>query len=315
MTPPAPPAPKVPVLQIARLVPTVQPQLEAEFEVHPPDAPPAALASVRAVVTDALHGAPVAILERLPALEIIVSSGVGYDAIDLGWCRARGVKATYTPDVLNDAVAEHAVALMLAHARRIPAYDAYARADRWASEGVPPFTAQIAGARVGLLGIGRIGQEIASRLVALKATVAYHARSPRAGLPYAFHPSPAALAEASDWLVAIMPATPETRGIASREVLAALGPEGTFVNIGRGALHDEAALIDLLATGALGGAVLDVFAAEPNIPEALRASPRVTLSPHMASATVATRHAMSQLTLDNLRAHVSGRPLPTEIPQ
>ncbi|HKK36117.1 MAG TPA: 2-hydroxyacid dehydrogenase [Paracoccaceae bacterium] len=304
----------IPVLQIAPLVPSVQSELEARYEVHQHPAPEETLAGIRAVVTDGMQGAPTDLLQRLPALEFVASAGVGYDGLDLAWCRARGVRASYTPDVLNDAVAELTLALMLAHARRIPQYDAYARAGRWAADGMPPLTAQIAGARVGLLGIGRIGQEIASRLVAMKAEVAYHARAPREGLPYDFRPDPVALARRSDWLVAIMPATPETRGIVSREVLEALGPDGVFVNVGRGALHDEAALIELLATGALGGAALDVFGDEPRIPEALRHSPKVTLSPHMGSATVETRRAMSQLTLDNLDAHFAGRPLPSEIP-
>ena len=308
---------RIPVLQLppaVPLVPEVQAAFEARFEVHVHPAPDEVLPRIRGVLTDGITGAPTELLERLPALEMIASSGVGYDGIDMAYCRSRGIRASYTPDVLNDAVAELTLALMLSHARRIPAYDAYARAGRWAAEGVPALTAQIAGARVGLLGIGRIGQEIASRLVAMKAEVAYHARAPREGLPYAFHDDPVALARESDWLVAILPATEATRGIVSRAVLEALGPEGTFVNVGRGALHDEAALIELLESGALGGAALDVFEAEPTIPAPLRESRRVTLSPHMGSATRATRHAMSALTLENLTAHFEGRPLPTEIP-
>ncbi|MEO0680910.1 MAG: 2-hydroxyacid dehydrogenase [Pseudomonadota bacterium] len=267
---------------------------------------------IKAVATDGMSGVANAVLDRLPALEIVGNNGVGYDKVDVPYCAARGVKVCNTPGVLNEAVAELTLALMLAHARRVPDYHVYARAGRWAAEGTPPFTAQLSGARAGIIGLGRIGKAIATRCEAMGMSVAYHGRTDQ-GLAYPYHPTAAGLAAAVDWLITILPATPETTGMINAEVLAALGPQGVYVNVGRGALHDEPALIEALASGRLGGAALDVFADEPNIPAALREAETVTLSPHMGSATHVTRIGMGQLVIDNFDAHFAGEALPTEV--
>lgn len=268
---------------------------------------------IRAVATDGINGIPNSVLEKLPNVEIVGNNGVGYDKVDVAWCNERGIKVCNTPGVLNEAVAELTLALMLAHARRIPEYDAYVREGRWEREGAAPVTLQLAGARAGIIGLGRIGRAIAKRCEAMGMSVAYHNRRPVEDATYAYHPDARSLAENVDWLIAILPATPETLGIVSREVLEALGPDGVFVNVGRGPLHDEAALIDLLQNGKLGGAALDVFAQEPHVPEALRRAPNVTLSPHQGSATHVTRIGMGQLVIDNFDAHFAGQPLLTEV--
>jgi lactate dehydrogenase-like 2-hydroxyacid dehydrogenase len=262
---------------------------------------------VRAVA--ASRGCPAALIARLPALEIIASFGVGYDSIAVEAAAARGVRVTNTPDVLNDAVAELTVGLMVGLARGLPACDAWVRSGRWEAEGGLPLTRQLAGATAGVLGLGRIGKEIARRLTAMRMTVAYHGRRPQPDQPYAYHATLEELARAVDWLVVIAPATPETVGCVDARVLEALGPDGHLVNVARGSLVDEPALIAALQAGRIAGAALDVFADEPRVPEALRRLPNVVLAPHVGSATHQTRWAMGDLVARNLLAHFAGRPL------
>lgn len=267
---------------------------------------------IRAVATGGDRGCPAEVMDALPALELIASFGVGYDAIDTAACRARGVRVTNTPDVLDDAVAELAIGLMIALCRRIPQADAHVRAGRWRQRGYP-LTGELGGARVGILGLGRIGKEIARRAQAMKMRVAYHGRREQPDQPYEYYPDLVAMARDVDWLVVIAPGSAETRGIVSRPVLEALGPNGNLVNIARGSLADEPALVEMLRSGALGGAALDVFADEPRVPEALLGLDNVVLSPHQGSATVRTRAAMGDLMLRNLEAHFAGRPLLTPV--
>ena len=267
---------------------------------------------IRAVATAGGDGCTREVLDQLPLLEIVGNNGVGYDKVDVAYCSGRGVKVTNTPNVLNEAVAELTLGLMTALARNIPAHERHVREGRWPIDGPPAFTRQLSGARAGIIGLGRIGKAIATRLEAMGMSVAYHGRS-KQDVPYAYHDTAASLADAVDWLIAILPATPESVGIVSREVLTALGPDGCFVNVGRGALHDEAALIELLESGGLGGAALDVFEKEPEVPEALLRSDKVVLSPHMGSATHVTRIAMGTLVMDNFDAHFAGKPLLTEV--
>ena len=223
------------------------------------------------MATDGHHGVPPEVMAALPALEVVASYGVGYDAIDIAACKARGVRVTNTPDVLNDAVAELAIGLMIALCRRIPQADAYVRAGRWPA-GTFELTGELTGAHAGILGLGRIGKEIARRCQAMKMRVSYHGRREQAYEPYPYYPSLVAMAKDVDWLVVVAPGSAATAGIVSREVLEALGPKGALVNVSRGALVDEPAMVELLAAGRLGGAALDVFADEPRVPEALLAA-------------------------------------------
>jgi lactate dehydrogenase-like 2-hydroxyacid dehydrogenase len=307
------------ILQIVPMPEAVEAALAGAYTVHrffgAPDRR-ALLAEagprIRAVATDGHHGVAPEILAALPRLEVVASYGVGYDAIDTAACRARGVRVTNTPDVLNDAVAELALGLMLGLCRRIPQADAHVRAGRW-PDGAFELTGELTGAHAGILGLGRIGKEIARRLLAMKMRVSYHGRHEQPYEPYAYYASLEEMARAVDWLVVIAPGSAATRGIVSRAVLEALGPEGCLVNVARGALVDEAALVELLVSGRLGGAALDVFVDEPRVPEALLSLPNVVLSPHQGSATAKTRAAMGELVVRNLAAHFAGDPLLTPV--
>lgn len=307
------------ILQIGPMLPRVETALAEAYTVHrywKADDKAALLAEagprVRAVATDGHAGVAPAIFAALPGLEVIASYGVGYDAIDVEACRARGVRVANTPDVLNDAVAELAIGLMIGLCRRIPQADAFVRAGAWPSAQFG-LTTELTGAHAGILGLGRIGKEIAVRLQACRMRVSYHGRSEQPYLPYQYYPDLVAMARDVDWLVVIAPGSAATQGIVSRAVLEALGPQGALVNVARGSLVDEPALVELLADGRLGGAALDVFDDEPRVPEALLAMPNVVLSPHQGSATAKTRAAMGDLVVKNLAAHFAGRPLLTPV--
>lgn len=255
---------------------------------------------------------PVSLMDRLSGLELIASFGVGYDGIDIGAAGARGITVTNTPDVLNDCVAEVTLGLMIALAHRLPQADRFVREGRWTTEKFP-LTDELTGRRAGILGLGRIGREIARRLEVFRMEIAYHGRRAQPDVPYAYHADLEQMAAEVDWLVVIAPATPETEGIVSRGVMQALGPRGFLVNVARGALVDEPAMVELLSDGRLGGAALDVFAQEPEVPAALRGLDNVVLSPHQGSATHRTRALMGDLVVANLRAHLSGAPLPSPV--
>jgi lactate dehydrogenase-like 2-hydroxyacid dehydrogenase len=307
------------VLQVGPMMPHVEAALQAAYTIHRywEAADKAALLAraggqVRGVATNGHAGCSRAIIEALPKLEVIASYGVGYDAVDVPACKERGVRLTNTPDVLNDAVAEVTLGLMIALCRRIPQADAYVRAGKWLAGGYP-LTGELTGARVGILGLGRIGKEIARRCQAFKMRVAYHGRHEQPYEPYEYYASIEAMARDVDWLVVIAPGSPETRGIVSRAVMEALGPEGCLVNVARGSLVDEPAMVELLQSGALGGAALDVFEDEPRVPRALFALDNVVLAPHQGSATRKTRTAMGDLVVQNLAAHFAGRPLLTPV--
>lgn len=307
------------ILQICPMQPSVEAAFAAAYEVHryfeAPDRAGLLAArgpAIRAVATDGHYGLPPEVMAALPELAMVASYGVGYDAIDVAACKARGIRVTNTPDVLNDAVAEMAVGLMHALVRRLPQADAFVREGRWL-EGTFPLTGELTGAHVGILGLGRIGKEIARRLAASKMRVSYHGRHEQPYEPYVYYPDLVAMARDVDWLVAIAPGSAETRGIVSREVLEALGPQGAFVNVGRGSLVDEPAMVELLVGGGLGGAALDVFADEPRVPEALLGLGNVVLSPHQGSATTKTRAAMGDLVVKNLAAFYAGDPLLTPV--
>ncbi len=308
------------LLMIRPMIPTVMEALDEGFVVHrlwEAENADALLAEagprIRGVATNGAVGCDAALMDRLPALQIIASYGVGYDAIDVEAARARGVAVTNTPNVLDDAVAELTLALMLALCRRIVPADRHVREGRWTGFGNFPLTGELTGKTVGILGLGRIGKEIARRCQVMKMQVVYHGRRAQPYQPYPFFPDLVAMARACDWLVVIAPGGADTHHLVDGRVLEALGPEGALVNVGRGSIVDEAALVTALEAGTLGGAALDVFEDEPRVPEALFAMDNVVLSPHQGSATHKTRRAMGDLVVENLAAHFAGRPLPTRV--
>ena len=270
---------------------------------------------IRAVVTTGALGLKRADMDALPALELIAVNGVGLDGIDLDATRARGIAVTTTPNVLTDDVADVALGLLLASARQISLLDRYVRDGGWERrEPVRP-ASSLRGKTAGIFGFGQIGQAIALRLAAFGIHVRYYQPRAKPGVDVPRAESLLALAQESDYLIVSAPGTPATRHAVDAGVLAALGPQGTLINIARGALIDEEAMIAALQDGTLGAAGLDVFADEPRVPAALRALPNVVLTPHIGSLTVETRHAMGQLVVDNLQAHFAGLPLPTPVAQ
>lgn len=269
--------------------------------------------SVRAIVTTGERGASAALIDRLPALEIVACFGVGIDAIDRAACARRAIPITNTPDVLTEDVADMGLVLMLAVLRDIRGGDLWVREGRWRIEGPMPLTVRAGGKRLGILGLGRIGKALARRAEAIGMTVAYHGRRRQPDVPYPYHASLVDLARDVDVLTLTCPGGAETRGLVTAAVLDALGPQGWLVNIARGSVCDEPALVQALVERRIAGAALDVFADEPNVPEALLALDNVILQPHAASATVETRDAMAQLVVDNLAAHFAGRPLLTVV--
>jgi hydroxypyruvate reductase len=301
------------LLTVAKLPPFLLAPLQGAFTVHA-DIEGAPLERIRAICGSGESKVTAALIAQLPALEIVSIMGVGYDGVDVAACKARGVVVTHTPDVLNDDVADLALALALNIARRIPQADRHVRDGKW-PQGPMPLATKLSGARMGIVGMGRIGQAIAERALAFGMSIAYTARSAKPGLPYAFHATPRELAAASDFLVVITPGGAATRKMIDASVLEALGPKGCLINVARGSVVDEAALIDALQRGVIAGAALDVFENEPNVPEALRALDNVVLTPHIGSATVATRQAMADRAFANLQAHFAGKPLPSAVPE
>jgi len=308
----------VEILQAHRLLSTCEEALASNFVVHKlfeAEDREALLREVGPRIRGVAAGGKVnaALMDALPNLEIIASFGVGYDSIDVAAARQRGIHVTNTPDVLDDAVAELAIGLMLSLSRRIVQADAFVRSGRWAEGERFPFSFELTGRTVGILGLGRIGKEIASRAQGLKMRVVYHGRHRQEKVPYVYYDRLEDMARDSDWLVIMTPGGKGTERIVSRKVLEALGPKGMLVNIARGSVVDEEALVDLLQSGKLGGAALDVFAREPNVPEALMGMDNVVLSPHLGSATQQTRDAMGALVVENLLAQFKGAPLPSPV--
>lgn len=259
---------------------------------------------------------PAGLMDALPGLEIIANFGVGYDGIDVKHAAAKGIAVTNTPDVLSEEVADTAVGLLINTLRLLPQAEEWLRQGRWVREGAFPLSPlSLRGRTVGLYGLGRIGLAIAKRLEAFGVSVAYHTRTQREGLGYAYHPTLAGLAEAVDTLVVIVPGTEATRKTVNAEVLSALGKNGVLINAGRGSTVDETALAEALEKGVIAGAGLDVFDNEPHVPDALLALPNVSLLPHVASASVVTRNAMADLLVDNLKAWFSTGKALTPVPE
>ncbi|MBW9116167.1 2-hydroxyacid dehydrogenase [Rhizobium cauense] len=242
-----------------------------------------------------------AAIDRLPNVELISSFGVGYDGVDAKHAATRGVIVTNTPDVLNDEVADTAIGLLLNTIREFPRAENWLRAGNWKpGQNYPLSRFSLKGRHVGIYGLGRIGQEIAKRLEPFKVKISYHTRTRHADAPYGYYPSLKDLAEAVDTLISIVPKTPQTHKTIDAEILSALGPEGVFINVGRGWTVDEDALAQALRSGTIGAAGLDVFYDEPNVPASLLDLPNAVLLPHLASGSVPTRNAMADLVVDNL---------------
>lgn len=270
--------------------------------------------SIVAVATNGGDGLKTEVMDRLPNLKVISNYGVGYDAIDATHAASRGIVVTHTPNVLNDEVANTAILLWLATSRKLAAYDAYVRAGRWEKEGGTPLTKSPQGRTVGIVGLGRIGQAIADRLPVFGARVVYHSRSKK-DVAYDYFADLAEMARAADVLIVITPGGAETKHLIDRDVIDALGPEGILVNVARGSVVDETALIAALQEGRLWGAGLDVFEGEPHVPEAFFGMENVVLQPHIGSATKETRAAMGQLTCDNLIRYFEDGTTLTPVPE
>ncbi|WP_420476894.1 2-hydroxyacid dehydrogenase [Noviherbaspirillum sp. ST9] len=306
------------ILQNGRLLPALESMLAEEFDVHglwaEPE-PQAFLARHGArfsgLVTSAPVGASAELMAALPNLEVISSFGVGFDKLDLEAAKERGVRVAYTPDVLNDCVADLAFGLLIDVARGISAADRFVRRGEWA-KGRYPVTSRVSGKRLGIVGLGRIGQTIAKRAAGFDMEVAYTNRGP-AQVPYRYEPSLAALAEWADFLVVAVAGGNGTKGLISRDILQALGPKGFLVNVSRGTVVDERALVEALVAGSIAGAGVDVFENEPHVPAELLGLDNVVVLPHVASGTEETRRAMGDLVLANLRAYFATRELVTPL--
>jgi hydroxypyruvate reductase len=313
--------PRPVLLQTVGLLPTLERALAESYTVHrlPPagaerDAFLAAQgAAFDGVVTSAATGFDAALLAALPRLRVISSFGVGLDKADLPAAQQRGIPVGYTPDVLNDCVADMAFGLLLSIARRLPEADRFVRAGAWSAQPATPFALgrQVSHAKLGIVGLGRIGRTIARRASGFDMDVRYHSRRPVEGVAWQHEPALVELARWADFLLVITAGGAQTRHLVDATVLDALGPKGYVINVARGSVIDEAALVRALQEKRIGGAALDVYEREPHVPKELFALDNVVLAPHIASATVQTRQAMAQRVLDNLSAFFAGQPLPS----
>lgn len=306
------------ILLLEPMMGEIEAALDSAYAVHRASVAEAltlaesAAAEIRAIVTGGGTGAPPALVARLPNLGIVAVNGVGTDKIDLADARARGVRVTITAGTLADDVADQAIALLLAVSKKVVRNDRFVRAGGWLSGNVP-LGRKVSGKRVGILGLGNIGREIARRCAGFSMDISYCTRTPVADAPYRHVADPVALAKDADILIVATVGGAGTKHLVNRAVLDALGPDGILVNIARGSVVDEAELVAALVEGRLGGAGLDVFADEPRVPEALLALDTVVLAPHQAGATVETRTAMGRNVLANLAAYFEGREPPTPV--
>jgi lactate dehydrogenase-like 2-hydroxyacid dehydrogenase len=309
----------IPLVAFGPLYPYLNGELERRFAVHQVAADaglsalPPEVREARALVSFGSVGAPAAIMDALPKLEIIGLFSVGYDKVDIEHARAKGIRVTNTPDVLTDDVADLAVGLLYATVRNIAANDRMVRAGDWARGAKPALSGRVTGQRIGILGLGRIGQAIARRLEPVAGEILYHNRRPVTDSAYRYVADRVDFARQSDVIIVATSGGPEARKLVDAAMLDALGADGVIVNISRGSVVDEEALVAALAEQRIAGAGLDVFADEPHVPKALLAMDQVVLQPHQGSATVATRKAMADLVLANLDAWAAGQPLLTPV--
>lgn len=311
------------ILQIGAVTQRMTEQMQQHYQIHvlnDVDDVPAFLAShgkdIQAIATNGHDGVPDQILQALPNLEVVSAYGVGYDGVNVPALVQRKIVLTHTPEVLNRDVANTAIMMMLATSRQLLRDDAWARSGDWAKNGAAPMTRSIEGATVGMLGMGRIGQCIAEKLqAAFNCEILYHTRTARPELAFQHVSSLVEMAQQSDYVVVITPGGAATQHLVNREVMQALGPEGTLINVARGSVVDETALVAALQNGELGAAGLDVFEQEPKIPQALCDMPNVVLLPHVGSATVETRQAMGDLVTDNLSLYVTEGQVISPVPE
>ena len=277
---------------------------------------PAGLAGIRAIAVSApVQSVDDALFTALPKLQIISSFGVGYDHIDANAAARRGIVVTHTPDVLTEEVADTAIGLLLNTVRELPQSERYLRAGKWPEGHFPLSRATLRDRTVGMVGLGRIGIAIARRLEAFGVPVVYHTRQPRPELRYRHYPQLVDMAHDVDTLIVIVPGGAATKNMIDAKVLDALGPNGVVINVARGSVIDEPALIAALREGKILAAGLDVFVAEPHVPEELLAMDNVVLLPHVGSASEFTRAKMDQLLVDNIRAWAAGKPPLTPVPE
>jgi lactate dehydrogenase-like 2-hydroxyacid dehydrogenase len=311
---------KLDVLAVAKLHPLYRQALDAVYTVHDRTHETdsvgfdAIAQRIVGVASTGESSVPGSLLSRLPGTKVVSVFGVGYDGVDVPVAIAHGIPVTHTPEVLTDDVADLAMGLVLSVGRGIAQADQYVRANRWPG-GPFPLGRKVSGARLGIVGFGRIGKAIARRARGFGMSIAYTARGEKADSGLRFFPNAVALAAEVDFLVVITPGGAGTRHLVNAEVLKALGPRGFLINVARGSVVDEQALIAALQNGVIAGAGLDVYANEPHVPEALWSMPNVVLTPHMASATNETRQAMADLAFANMQAGTSGQPLLTPVPE
>jgi lactate dehydrogenase-like 2-hydroxyacid dehydrogenase len=313
---------KIDLLIYGPAKPIVEKGFSDQFVLHPFETQ-GDLERIPSVVTERIRGiattGPVVadekVLSRFPKLEIVSSFGVGYDHINSAYARDHGIIVTNTPDVLTEEVADIALGLLIATAREFIKADRFLRSGLWATQNFPLSVGSLRDRKVGMIGMGRIGQAIARRLDASLVPVAYHSRNPAVGVAYQHYPNLVEMAQAVDTLIIITPGGPSTAKLVDADVMKALGPRGIIINVARGSVVDEPALIEALKSGTILAAGLDVFANEPNVPDELRAMQNVVLLPHVGSASVVTRNAMDQLVVDNLKAWFAGKAPLTPIPE
>ena len=304
------------ILAVEKLPPFLEDRLRATFAFHDRIGDAAALASiaskVRGLVALGTSTVTRELIAQFPALEIISVFGVGYDGIDIQSAHKRGIVVTNTPDVLTDDVADLCLGLILSVSREIPAAERYLRGGQW-KNGAFRLARKVSGSRLGIIGLGRIGNAVVRRAEGFGMSVAYTDLKEQPGVSYRFYPTLLELAANSDFLVVSAFGGPTTRNLVNAEVLKALGPNGYLINISRGSLVDEPALVEALKSHTIRGAAIDVFANEPNVPAELLTMENVVLTPHMASGTVQTRQAMADLTFANLEAYFEGKPVLTRV--
>ncbi len=309
------------ILVVMPLPPYARAQLDLHYIVHDrthitdPQAFTGVASSIRAIVGSGEAKVPRSLMAQMPNLKMVSVIGVGYDGVDTAAANDLGIKVTHTPDVLNDDVADLALGLMLCAARKLPQADQYVRQGQWLAKGPMPLARKVSGSRVGIVGMGRIGKTIAKRCAAFDMPISYTARSAKSDLPFTFYPNAKELAANVDFLVVITPGGAATKGMINAEVLAALGKDGYLINVARGTVVDQPALIHALQSNIIAGAGLDVFDGEPAVPEAFFGMDNVTLAPHVGSATNATRKAMADLALLNLANFYANKPLVTVVPE